>query len=237
MKQALHEQIHDRQMHDERMHDEKLDDGQIIDTQIAERTLFFQFKGGRDYVHGTDIYTSLIDALVAGFGQPPSLFEHIRLCIRKPSTHHCSLTVLPLQHSTRRPDTAVVDFTFQREEHAYKGWLLETPDWVTAGYDYSEQKFVEHSKIEGVTVSATGSAEGEPIEQLVALTKHLHLALYPEAAGKWFFSRLDIATQLPSVLGRKLTVSIKTSLGNRLTQSSISIDGSPCGSIYFSLVS
>ena len=75
------------------------------------------------------------------------------------------------------------------------------------------------------------------VENLVAMTKHLHLSLFPEARGKWFFSRLELTRLLPTYTDGPLCIELSHSLGQRLTRSSITLYGKPAGRIYFSLVS
>lgn len=204
---------------------------------LSNRHIAFKFKGERDYVHGTDIYTSIANTLVNTSTQPlPASFTQFRLAIRKPGRHACRLDISPVGGADGKPDNAVVEFRFCCGEKMYQGWLSESDSPVAERYSYCEKKAIAGCTVSGETVSLRNCAEYSTIENLVAATKYLHATLFPDACGKWFFSRLDLPQLLPSQTNQPLSISLNQSLGKRLTRSDMQMNGQSIGSIYFSLV-
>jgi hypothetical protein len=204
---------------------------------LTNRHVAFQFKGERDYVHGTDIYNSIRNALLTKDTQSlPSTFTQFKLAIRKPSHHHCRLDISPISSTDGKPDTAVVEFQFIYSKQAYKGWLSETDGPVSERYEYSEAQALAGCTVSTKSANLINCHEYTTVENLVAATKQLHLTQFPDANGKWFFSRLELAQLLPSQTDQLLTITLNQSVGQRLTRSDIQIDSQRVGSIYFSLV-
>ncbi len=176
---------------------------------LANKHVAFKFKGERNYVHGTDIYTSIANTLIARDTLPfPATFTQFRLAIRKPSHHHCRLDITPTSSSDRKPETAVVEFQFTCHGQTYKGWLSETDSPVSERYDYAEQHALTGCTVIKSTASLINCPEYATIENLVTATKHLHVTQFPDASGKWFFSRLELPQLLPFQANQLLTISL-----------------------------
>lgn len=199
--------------------------------------LRFAFKGERNYVHGTDIYQAIMDALTQEFAQPlQTVCTGLKLSFRKPSQHHCQLWLAPAMAAGTRPDSPSVEIQFLQEAQPFTGCLVETSKPVTERYRYDESGIMASSRVEQNTVTQVCYPGYSMIENLVAMTKRLHLTHFPHAQGNWFFSRLELSQPLPASSGQSTSVTLKQNLGQRLTCSTLVIDGENVGTIYFSLV-
>lgn len=204
---------------------------------ITDCPIAYQFKGGRDYVHGTDIYTSITHTVAKHYCcSAPVVLTQFKLAIRKQCQHHCRLDVSSVDSKLSRPAAAVVEFQFRSGDHRYVGWLSETQMPVTENYAYSEDRAMNACLVVENTVNSVNTYELSTIENLVAATKRLHAAQFPDVCGKWFFSRLELPQLLPDQQDQQLTLALNQSVGQRLTRSDIHIANEPFGSIYFSLV-
>lgn len=207
------------------------------DFQINKK-IAFRFKGGRDYVHGTDIYAAIENSLTSSQESPdPNSITQFRLAIRKPSSHNCDISIVPKICSSKKPENAVVDFQFDCSEQSFRGWISETGRSISENYEFAENKVIAACAVSDDTVALSPCQGFTAIENLVAATKYLHTTRIPEAEGKWFFSRIDLPHMLPVLSDQTLAISLKQYVGKRLTRSDIDIDGQPHGSVFFSLVS
>ena len=116
------------------------------------------------------------------------------------------------------------------------GWLTETDEHVVDRIPYQEEDIVKKPLLMAILITIEGEVQFTPIEILVAMTKHLHMILYPVKVGKWFFTRLDLNRLLTISDASKFKVEIEKNLNNRLTKGSIHSGEEMLGYIYFSLV-
>ena len=72
------------------------------------------------------------------------------------------------------------------------------------------------------------------MEQIIALTKHLHQATVPVGEGRWIFTRLDLTAPFGSAVDR-YSVRIMNNLANRMTISEVLEDGQKIGKITFTV--
>jgi hypothetical protein len=210
----------------------------IDDIFHTNEHITFRFKGGRDYIHGTDIYAAIENSLISTQdARMPDSISQFRLAIRKPSSHSCDISIVSNDSLGKKPDNAVVDFQFNHRGRSFRGWLSETGSSISEHYEFAENKVIAGCVVSGDRVVLNPCLSCTTIENLVAATKHLHTTRFPEAEGKWFFSRIDLPHLLPTLSNQNLAISLKQCVGKRLTRSDIQIDGQPHGSVYFSLVS
>jgi hypothetical protein len=188
------------------------------------------YKGTRDYLHGTDIYS----AIVEHFSRTMPEFAHcpLRIAIHGFARNQCDLLYTVGAERMPRPEDARVEFSF--EEHVY-GWLAETTRPVQSRRPYSEDEAVATSRIEGNTIRS-GPTEGfSAIEVLVAVTKRLHMTLRPYQP-RWAFARLELSRPLELIDAGRLKVELVDALGDRLTKSLIVSSNAALGHIYFSAI-
>jgi hypothetical protein len=107
---------------------------------------------------------------------------------------------------------------------------------VTESYPYDEDGVVAPSTIAGDSISMATRSSANAIEEIVALTKRLHLARYLGASGKWLFVGLRLVRPLIIEADGPFRITLQRSLGGRLTQSAIEADGVHLGEIDFALL-
>lgn len=195
--------------------------------------LSLQFKGSRDYLHGTDFYEAIVNAAAAEKGLAETAV--------KLSIHHLSRRQVSLhwqEGQAARPSDAAVVFRLAAPGGAapVEGWLSETEATVDGRYPYNEDEAVSPALVEGETIAFAQETPYKPIEILVAMTKRLHYTIMPISAGKWMFTRLDLDRRLRKQDTGALTVRLANRLGQRLTKSEVQVSGRRIGDIYFSVV-
>lgn len=197
-------------------------------------TLNFRYKGSRTYVHGTDMYNQIIDVVLGEF--PDLTGAEFRLTVHDLMHTHGRMICRPWQDDVVRPEGAVAEFHMAAVDRKLIGWLIETDNAVTERYEYKESEIAGKSIVSGQSVSIKGEVPHTAIEILVAINKHLHETLFPDAQGKWFFTRLELDHLLPTDKEADFTLELVQNLHNRLTKSKIISRGQYWGNIYFSLV-
>ena len=116
------------------------------------------------------------------------------------------------------------------------GWLVETDEHVIDRIPFPKEDIVKQTSIDGNMITIEGEVQFTPIEILVAMTKRLHMILYPIKTGKWIVTRLELNRLLRIFDASKFKVEIEKNLNNRLTKGSIHSGEEMLGYIYFSLV-
>jgi len=191
---------------------------------MKSKQLNFCFKGNRTYIHGTDIMTSLLECFVD---------KEIRDIDVK--FHGVSETNLWLIDGDELTDAKVnISLLVDGEEQLFQ--MIESDEEVDCRYAYDEDALLRHCQIDSdkkqVHLSAiTGYSF---YENFVAMNKHLLQSLYPEAEGKWYFTRIEQAKLVSAEA--LITVKLIKNFNFRLTKSEVLLDGEKVGSVYFTMV-
>ena len=189
--------------------------------------LDFCYKGSRQYVHGTDIFAKLTKRYEEEIHNIDIAFHGI--------------TKNNMTFSTEKPVEEDVKVTFRCTQKTEKIRLFgyENDKSVSCRYDYWEEKIVESSSINPSesSIILDDSTEYSFIEHIVAMNKALVEKLYPEANGKWYFTRLQLKRNVEMSLISSLKLVLESNFQFKLTKSVIVVNGENLGFIYFSLVS
>ncbi|MDT8375581.1 MAG: hypothetical protein RQ867_02455 [Mariprofundaceae bacterium] len=200
---------------------------------IIRVPLDFEYKGDRNYIHGTSAYQSVTDYLSEAF--PERVAGSFRMVIHAFAKSRCDFVYTLDSGPVSKPEAGVIELSTSTGIH---GWLVESGDEVVDRLPFPEDQIIDQCRTgDDRSVAMISRVPFHPIEILVAITKHLHQQEYPEASGKWVFTRLDLDRLLTDGDCGKLGVQIQKSIGTRLTQSAVLSDGEPIGKIYFSMVS
>ena len=192
------------------------------------------FRGKRSYIHGTDIYTSIVSLIREQEGDGAiSLSFHSQI-LRQPDLIPASESQIAAQRES---------LSFRGDVRMGKGaeaqcWMLmESSREVVMRLPCQEAQVLATARVDADVRTATLPARsaGTPIEQVVFLNKHLHLLALPAPATQWLFARLELRRALPESTIGEVTVKLNQVLGGRFTRSSISWSGESLGNIYFSL--
>lgn len=198
---------------------------------MLDETLELCFKGDRDYLHGTDMYNSVVDA-VHRCGV--TIIGH-RMAIHAIARNQCRLSIAAAGEPVTRPDKLVADFSFDVAAGMVAGFLTESADKVECRYPYDEERICALCSTRGGRIRINGATGYSPIEVIVAMTKHLHHVALKERAAKWAFTKLELSRALCADDATRIQLELVHNFNNRLTKSRIESGGAPLGHIYFSL--
>jgi len=199
-------------------------------SQIETVSLNLAFKGGRDYLHGTDMYDAIIDSLRNA--APLLVQAPFSMSIHEFARSQCDLLYTIAPDCCPKPDDGRVEFSLAS---GVSGWLRETGRPVQESRPYPEDEIVASSKIEGNAIVAGALDTFSAIEILVANTKRLHSTLRG-SEEKWAFTRLDLERPLERSDADGFKIELSSALGNRLTKSIVSTGRQVLGHIFFSAI-
>lgn len=195
------------------------------------REIEFQFKGARNYIHGTDMFNTMLSTC------PSEALSNIRFTVHDfVRTPVCRLYLADSMDELN----AVTDIRArcQFEVNGATRWLALTQgagDATTGGrYGYDEERITSLCSVAGEGIALGLQSPFTFIETVVAMNKHMHEQLFPEVQGKWIFTRIDLAAFCSA--RENLSLQFRHNMNFRLTKSDILVNGSKAGDIYFSLV-
>ena len=193
--------------------------------------LDLRFKGARSYVHGTDMLNAAIRELTSGGAPQP--VEKLVFVINRMTARNLDLVVDEAQPPGLSP---VASVRFERDGARRHAILVERPEPPRGRYAYDEDLLRACCRVDlaGRAIVLGGESPFTPIETIVAMTKALHLALFPGTAG-WLFSRLEAPYWPPARFDVGVTVALAQSVGTRLTKSQVSLGRETLARVYFSL--
>lgn len=148
----------------------------------------------------------------------------------------CNLDVL-VDEDEPTGAVPVARFSFETRGASRRGVLVERADRPVGrrAYDENELRRRCRTDLAARTVALLGASTFTPVETVVAMTKALHLALYPQKPGQWLFARLEAPRWPLGGVGEGLEIRLGPGVGTRLTKSSASLRGEVIAWIYFSL--
>ena len=194
---------------------------------IEKYELDFCFKGSRNYVHGTDIYNTLI-----------KLFEaELKNSKIDLSFHGVAKTNMDLILEKPQNEKLIkFAFKYKHKDIQTVWYAIENNNKIECRYEYPEEQIYEVADldIENNRIFIEKDTEYSFIENTVALNKYLLENLFPDIEGKWYFTRI----QLDKATKKKypLKLELKANFNFKLTKTAISIDNELIGYIYFSMV-
>lgn len=198
---------------------------------VEIREIEFQFKGKRDYIHGTDMF-NVMSASYPNFGMSNIRFT-VHDFIRTPS---CRLYMADSKEALNKVEDIRARCQFDIEGATkWLGLTQSGVDTTTGGrYTYEEERLTSLCKIEAESVALTQLSPFTFIESVVAMNKFMHEDMFPEAIGKWIFTRIDLIKFCDE--RENLSLQFKHNMNFRLTKTDVLVDGVKVGDIYFSLV-
>ena len=195
---------------------------------MEQYNLEFCFKGNRNYVHGTDIYQKVFDLLSHEIEEKFDL-----------SFHGIATKNMKLSHQVPT-DESLIKFVCKHIDKSKNKVVLygiEIDSKIECRYNYLEEDICALSQvnISKQELILTKDSSYSFIENSVALNKYLLEKLFPDANGKWYFTRLQLE-QLPKKISYPLKLNLKANFNFKLTKTEIFIENQSIGFIYFSLV-
>jgi IS1 family transposase len=198
--------------------------------------LTFCFKGNRTYVHGTDICSALNDYIAGHIGTDG--VRNFDILFHKIIRKNLKLDVVKNADVTQKEHAAAIA-TFMKNDDRYVLLLSESDPEITCRTEYPEELITNACTVnaEGKNIALVKPLDFTIFEILIPMTKALHNSLFPDAKGKWFFTRLQTGRLLATKEQYK-TIALKHlhNFKYKLTKNEITIDRETVGNIFFSLV-
>jgi hypothetical protein len=194
--------------------------------------LQMRLKGGRYYIHGTDIYNVMLDRIAAL--HPQAGLGAVRLVIHKTATTQCRMVCSSPQEAPSKPPDAVVHMQVEAGEGRIEAWLVETGEAVTERVAYDEDRVEQLCRYGEGDIKIEGASGYTTIETAVAMTKFLHQRIFPPEVGKWWFTRLQLSRPFAAADTARLRIHFLEDLGaGRLTRSAVYSGEELVGHIFF----
>jgi hypothetical protein len=199
---------------------------------LYEKKIPFKFKGNRNYIHGTDMFDSILTNVRSYFNIYPDEIK---------GSFHRQLKsegILRIYNNHENIETKVICANFSiiinRDIYQVIFTTCKTP--VFSSYDYDENKIFDQINVHDKEAGMTLKSNYTYIEQIVAITKKLHLICYSSGSKNWLFTKIHIKDSIdPSIFpGRILLIKEEKNFHHRLTQNVILLDNKFIGRIWFS---
>lgn len=189
-------------------------------------------KGGRTYVHSTDMYPAAIRAVADRWG--PRELSDVRLVCRVLTGRELSLT-----RDAPAPEDRVAVFSFTAGGERQTLYFVAREGMVSRHVPYDEDAIASRGRVDlggkSIEYAREDDASATLVEVVVALTKALHLAVYPEQAGKWVLTQIESAVALHELPWSQVGIFLVQGANPRLTKSDVAVDGERLGHVFFSL--
>lgn len=188
------------------------------------------FKGGRNYLHGTDIVWSLMCSLDS--------LAQVKLDIKFHGISHHQLRWIEVDE-VELDEAAKVTGVLELKDKKVRFKFLESDMPVTCKNYYDESAIVASCDVnlQNRAIILTRSVNANVIEKIVAMQKSLLQSLFPDIVGKWYFTRLEVSDLgALSLASGQLELKFIKNFNFRLTKSDIFFGQKHLASIYFSLV-
>ncbi len=194
------------------------------------KTLILSYKGNREYLHGSDIFNALSGMAAELTGVSGAYIE--RITFRRFARMSCDVSTEP----PADPSGIVCQAKLHAPGQAActDVWLVETTNPVTSRKPFDEAQLLANATLgsDGRSARLPRGGGYSPIEEVIALTKHLNYAVSPTVNGKWVFGQLDLTKPLPAD-HQELEIRMKSLVGGRFTVNEILADSRSIGLIRF----
>jgi hypothetical protein len=198
---------------------------------IAKRRVVFRYKGERNYIHGTDMFNEMLNI------SDTSEISDVNFSVHD----FVDIAACDLYDTYDKKDLNILDGIKARCQFNINGkikWTALIPDdsitKSSSRYEYDESRITSLCKLDGEVIELSRVSPFSFIESVVAMNKQLLESLFPDANGKWVFTRIDLEKFSTATTG--LSLQFKHNMKFRLTKSDILVDGEKLGELYFSLV-
>ena len=178
--------------------------------------LHFQFKGERNYVHGSDLYNKV--SLLLGDD------EYIKeISFRQVTNKNCYL-----KNSAEVGDSVAGIVKTEKNQYV----LVEATTSANGSYQFDGELLVKSANIKQSVISMQMQKTHSLIENIIAMTKKLNYSVNPDVDGKWLFGQLKLDQPFPSNIS-DITIESTRRIPNRFSENAITIDEIYYGKIIF----
>lgn len=197
---------------------------------MLEKKLDLNFKGTRNYIQGPDILNAVLTELDS---------HEFKVCDIDFAFHRLARNQLKLVYGALPTGVeAVAICSYSSNDLRKRVNIIETQGVIEGRYPYLEDEIV--SRMEFDSDAQMGFLKNEihysDIEVWVAMTKALHLKMFPNLTGKWLFVRARFPKFIFQSRCKERKIQLVASFNDKLTKSDALLDGNKVGEIYFSIV-
>ena len=198
---------------------------------MESREIELCFKGERNYIEGPDLFNVLVACCAAVPLQNIRFSAHS--FVRTP---WCRIFSAESKEALREVGEASARCSFDAND--VTKWLVLLPERGDASTGarcaYDESLVVATCRMGLDSIVLDQPSPFTFIETVVSMSKRMHEQLFPEARGKWIFTRIELDVLCDA--REHLSLRLGHNLNFRLTQSEVLVKGKKVGDIYFSLV-
>lgn len=194
------------------------------------KLLTLSYKGTRNYIQGGDFFNTLTDVASEVTSHPEAFVN--RLTFRRFTQRASEVTTD--QPADLSKVIGQVRFRLPQESGCLEAWLVETDISVTARRPFDEALLLANACLDETrrSIKLPFRSIYTPIEDVIALTKHLNYTVSPHVAGKWVFGQLDLLEPLVDSY-QALEIQMKNLIADRFSVNDILIDGRRIGTVRF----
>ncbi|QAA82899.1 hypothetical protein EI546_14745 [Aequorivita sp. H23M31] len=170
---------------------------------MKELVLKFEFKGDRNYVHGSDVFVKIVDEMCArGFDN----WNYMELNIKQ--ICHNNLICF-LSERKNNHENEVINFTIKKGKDRIFGTILEDPeDKIESRYSFTDEDIFENCTInyeEGSITYDNPENTFLTIEIILASAKFF-LENAMDNSVKWYFRRIKLLRPIEEIETHPITL-------------------------------
>lgn len=186
----------------------------------------FRFKGGRTYIHGTDLFQSVTRFLEA---QNRGYLKE--MSFRLFGDRQCAILFAAPESNESR--TICQGRWYDSESGSdVKFWVVEQGAPVSDRYEFDEDALCSGAELSEDTICRSFNTGFSMIENIVALTKKFHNEKLSLSKGKWVFGQIILSERLPDNCAQ-IKIENYQNIKNRFSRNRIILDGHLVGEIRF----
>jgi hypothetical protein len=189
-------------------------------------------RGTRDYLQSGDIYRAFADHLRSQF--PSENFTSLRFKFNHFARAGVDAVYWPIDASEPMPKdpNALLWFGFA-DGRRFQGYFEENGKPINRRIEGAEPEITATTSISGETATTPAHQSADLIEHVVFVTKKLHNTLMPPATGRWIVVEFNFTRFLEKRVTEPITIVLKHSYEQRLTESEIQIGSENVGTVRF----
>jgi hypothetical protein len=188
------------------------------------KDFYFQFKGKRKYLHGTDLFRNLESFF-------PSRFKSIDIKFHRQINTQPKLIVLDKEILRNGSKNYLLTCNIT-SKNIINLAMLSTKIKIKNNYPFDESLMYDKFKVKKDFAKCNFKTSIDDIDVIVALNKFWHNKRFKKKGGQWFFSRIKLNKKLNNKENKNITIKKKLVFYNS-TVSSIYISKILVGEIYF----
>ncbi|EGK8095013.1 hypothetical protein IO388_000298 [Campylobacter lari] len=190
--------------------------------------LEFNFKENRNYIHGTDIYNAILSSCKDGIVSNFEISFH--------NIAYNNLILTDTKPSDLKDLRFICHFTAKDSTIHYLYGIDNPLSKPKLSKPYPEEDITKKATVnhDEKSIILDSTSNFTYIEEIVALNKHLLNNIFPQAKGKWYFSKLQLQN-IPLEKKYPIKLIFKSNFNFLIIKSEIYFNNRFLGFIYFSL--